>query len=127
MCVQLVWNKDHATASPSAPTPAGALLRAWRQRRHLSQLDVAAYAAVSARHLSFIENGRSRPSREMVLHFAHRLDIPVRDRNHLLLAAGYAPTFSEHKLDEHDMALAHEARKQLLRAYEPYPALAVDR
>jgi len=88
---------------------------------------VAAYAAVSARHLSFIENGRSRPSREMVLHLAHRLDIPVRDRNQLLLAAGYAPTFSEHTLDERDMALAHEALKQLLRAYEPYPALAVDR
>jgi transcriptional regulator with XRE-family HTH domain len=93
----------------------------------LSQLDVAACAAVSARHLSFIENGRSRPSREMVLHLAHRLDIPVRDRNHLLLAAGYAPTFSEHSLHEEDMALVHEALKQLLRAHEPYPALAVDR
>jgi transcriptional regulator with XRE-family HTH domain len=103
------------------------LLRNWRQRRQLTQLDVAARSAVSARHLSFIENGRSRPSREMVLHLAQRLDIPLPDRNHLLLAAGYAPGFSEHALDEHDMAPVRETLERLLRAHEPYPALVADR
>jgi transcriptional regulator with XRE-family HTH domain len=93
----------------------------------LSQLDVASRSAVSARHLSFIENGRSRPSREMVLHLAQRLDIPLRERNRLLLAAGFAPGFSEHSLDERDMAPVREALERLLRAHEPYPALVVDR
>jgi transcriptional regulator with XRE-family HTH domain len=111
----------------STPPTAGALLREWRQRRRLSQLDVAARSAVSARHLSFIENGRSRPSREMVLHLAQRLDVPLRERNRLLLAAGYAPGFSEHSLDERDMAPVREALERLLRAHEPYPALVVDR
>jgi transcriptional regulator with XRE-family HTH domain len=102
-------------------------LREWRQRRHLSQLDVASRSAVSARHLSFIETGRSRPSREMVLHLAQRLDVPLRERNRLLLAAGYAPAFSEHALDEVDMTPVREAIERLLRAHEPYPALVVDR
>jgi transcriptional regulator with XRE-family HTH domain len=114
-------------AAVSATPTAGALLREWRQLRRLSQLDVASRSAVSARHLSFIENGRSRPSREMVLHLAQRLDIPLRERNHLLLAAGYAPGFSEHSLDERDMAPVREAVERLLRAHEPYPALVVDR
>src|SRR5262245_24713690 len=83
-------------------------------------------SAVSARHLSFIENGRSRPSREMVLHLAQRLDIPLRDRNHLLLAAGYAPGFSEHSLDERDVAAVRETLERLLRAQEPYPTLVAD-
>jgi transcriptional regulator with XRE-family HTH domain len=114
-------------AAASAPSTAGPLLRQWRQRRHLSQLDVALRSAVSARHLSFIETGRARPSREMVLHLAERLDIPLRERNRVLLAAGYAPGFSEHSLDERDMTPVREAIERLLRAHEPYPALVVDR
>ena len=111
----------------TAPNTAGTLLREWRQRRRLSQLDVASRSAVSARHLSFIENGRARPSREMVLHLAQRLDVPLRERNRLLLAAGYAPGFSEHALDERDMAPVRAAIDRLLQAHEPYPALVVDR
>jgi transcriptional regulator with XRE-family HTH domain len=111
----------------SAPNSAGLLLREWRQLRHLSQLDVASRSAVSARHLSFVETGRARPSREMVLHLAQRLDVPLRERNRLLLAAGYAPAFSEHALDERDMTPIREAIERLLRAHEPYPALVVDR
>jgi transcriptional regulator with XRE-family HTH domain len=110
----------------SAPSTAGALLRKWRQRRHLTQRDVAARSAVSARHLSFIENGRSRASREMVLHLAQRLDIPLRERNHVLLAAGYAPRFSERSLDERDMTPVRETLERLLRAQEPHPALVAD-
>jgi transcriptional regulator with XRE-family HTH domain len=111
----------------SAPNTAGVLLRQWRQRRRLSQLDVASRSAVSARHLSFIETGRARPSREMVLHLAQRLDVPLRERNRLLLAAGYAPGFSEHSLAEREMTSVRGAVERLLRAHEPYPALVVDR
>jgi transcriptional regulator with XRE-family HTH domain len=78
--------------------PIGLLLREWRERRRLSQLELALGSAVSARHLSFIETGRSRPSREMVLHLAERLEVPLRERNRLLLAAGYAPVFSQRTL-----------------------------
>jgi MmyB-like transcription regulator ligand binding domain len=84
-------------------------------------------SAVSARHLSFIETGRARPSREMVLHLAERLDVPLRERNHLLLAAGFAPVFGERSLDESEMAPVREALERLLSAHEPYPALVVDR
>jgi transcriptional regulator with XRE-family HTH domain len=105
---------------------AGALLREWRQRRNLSQLELATRSAVSARHLSFIETGRARPSREMVLHLAERLDVPLRDRNQLLLAAGYAPAFGERSLDESEMAPVREALERFLSAHEPYPALVVD-
>jgi transcriptional regulator with XRE-family HTH domain len=115
------------TIVAGAPNAAGALLREWRQRRHLSQLDVALRSAVSARHLSFIETGRARPSREMVLHLAQRLDVPLRERNRLLLAAGYAPGFGERSLDEREMAPVREAIERLLLAHEPYPALVVDR
>jgi transcriptional regulator with XRE-family HTH domain len=118
--------REVVAAAASAASGAGALLRRWRERRHLTQLDVAARSAVSARHLSFIENGRSRPSREMVLHLAQRLDIPLCDRNHLLLAAGYAPGFSGDSLDERDMAPVREILERLLRAQEPYPALVAD-
>jgi|SRR5262245_1867607 len=114
-------------AVASAPNPVGVLLREWRQQRRLSQLDVASRSAVSARHLSFIETGRSRPSREMVLHLAQRLDVPLRERNRLLLAAGYAPGFTEHSLDERDMTPVRATIERLLRAHEPYPALVVDR
>jgi transcriptional regulator with XRE-family HTH domain len=114
-------------ALPEGAPSAGALLREWRQRRNLSQLELALRSAVSARHLSFIETGRARPSREMVLHLAERLDVPLRDRNQLLLAAGFAPVFGERLLDESDMAPVREALERFLSAHEPYPALVVDR
>jgi transcriptional regulator with XRE-family HTH domain len=114
-------------AVPEGAPSAGALLREWRQRRNLSQLEVAARSAVSARHLSFIETGRARPSREMVLHLAERLDVPLRDRNQLLLAAGYAPVFGERSLDESEMAPVRQGLERFLSAHEPYPALVVDR
>jgi transcriptional regulator with XRE-family HTH domain len=114
-------------AVPEGAPSTGALLREWRRRRNLSQLELAQRSAVSARHLSFIETGRARPSREMVLHLAERLDVPLRDRNHLLLAAGFAPVFGERSLDEREMAPIREALERFLSAHEPYPALAVDR
>ena len=114
-------------AVPEGAPSAGALLREWRQRRNLSQFELAMRSAVSARHLSFIETGRARPSREMVLHLAERLDMPLRDRNHLLLAAGFAPVFGERSLDESEMAPIREALERFLTAHEPYPALVVDR
>jgi transcriptional regulator with XRE-family HTH domain len=109
------------------PPSAGPLLREWRQRRNLSQLEVAMRSAVSARHLSFIETGRARPSREMVLHLAERLDIPLRERNHLLLAAGFAPVFGERSLDEDEMEPVRAALERFLSAHEPYPAVVLDR
>jgi transcriptional regulator with XRE-family HTH domain len=112
---------------PERAPSAGALLREWRQRRNLSQLELAMRSAVSARHLSFIETGRARPSREMVLHLAERLVVPLRDRNQLLLAAGYAPVFGERSLDESEMAPIRDALDRFMSAHEPYPALVVDR
>ena len=92
------------TAEPLGSRPqVGELLRAWRQRRSLSQLELALEADVSSRHVSFLETGRSRPSRDMVLHLAEHLEIPLRDRNGLLLAAGYAPVYSELDLDDPEM------------------------
>src|SRR5262245_20010714 len=114
-------------AVPERAPSAGALLREWRQRRNLSQLELSLRSAVSVRHLSFIETGRARPSREMVLHLAERLDVPLRERNHLLLAAGFAPLFGERSLDESEMTPVKEALERFLSAHEPYPALAVDR
>jgi transcriptional regulator with XRE-family HTH domain len=105
----------------------GSLLRDWRRRRRLSQLDLSLEAGVSARHLSFVETGRSRPSREMVLHLAERLEVPLRDRNQLLLAAGYAPAYAERGLDAPEMAPVREAVELVLEGHEPYPAAAVDR
>jgi transcriptional regulator with XRE-family HTH domain len=105
---------------------AGALLREWRERRNLTQREVALQSAVSARHLSFIETGRARPSREMVLHLAERLDVPLRERNRLLLAAGFAPAFGEREFEAREMAPMREAVERFLAAHEPYPALAVD-
>jgi transcriptional regulator with XRE-family HTH domain len=106
---------------------AGHLLREWRARRNLSQFQLAAGSAVSARHLSFIETGRSQPSREMVLHLADRLEIPLRERNLLLLAFGYAPVFAERALDDAEMAPVREALERFLAAHEPYPAIVLDR
>jgi transcriptional regulator with XRE-family HTH domain len=105
----------------------GTLLRDWRQRRHLSQLDLALDAGVSARHLSFLETGRSKPSREMVLHLSEQLDVPLRDRNALLLAAGFAPAYEERPIDSPEMAPARDALEKILTGHEPYPAVVVDR
>ena len=106
---------------------AGQLLREWRTRRNLSQLELASGAAVSSRHLSFIETGRARPSREMVLHLAERLEVPLRERNRLLLAAGFAPAYGERPLESEELAPVREALQRFLRAHEPYPALVLDR
>lgn len=105
----------------------GEHLREWRQRRRLSQLDLALEAEISTRHLSFMETGRSLPSREMVLHLAERLDIPLRERNRLLVAAGYAPMFPERSLDAPQLEPARRAIDLVLAGHEPYPALAVNR
>ncbi|MFT4000627.1 MAG: helix-turn-helix transcriptional regulator [Rhizobium sp.] len=102
-------------------------LREWRQRRRLSQLEFALEAEISQRHLSFIESGRALPSREMLMHLAERLGIPLRERNPMLLAAGFAPVFPERKLDDPALAPARRAIDMLLKGHEPFPALAVDR
>jgi transcriptional regulator with XRE-family HTH domain len=107
--------------------PVGAMLRDWRLRRHLSQLELALGSGVSSRHLSFVETGRARPSAEMVLHLAEQLDVPLRDRNQLLLAAGFAPAFAQRELDAPEMGPVRDAIDQVLRGHEPYPALVVDR
>jgi transcriptional regulator with XRE-family HTH domain len=107
--------------------PVGELLREWRQRRRLSQLDLAGEAGVSARHLSFVETGRARPSREMVLHLAEQLEVPLGARNELLTAAGFAPAYRRRDLADPDMAAVRAAVDRVLAAYEPFPALAVDR
>ena len=105
----------------------GDLLREWRQRRRLSQLDLAGEADISTRHLSFVESGRAQPSREMVLHLAERLEVPLRERNVLLVAAGYAPVFRERQLADPALLCARQAIDLVLTGHEPYPALAVDR
>ncbi|WP_399891869.1 helix-turn-helix domain-containing protein [Streptomyces sp. BBFR51] len=104
----------------------GPLLRAWRERRRVSQLELALRADSSARHISFVETGRSRPSEEMVLRLAEHLDVPVRERNALLLAAGYAPHYPETPLDDPALGALREGMERLIRGYEPYPALVVD-
>jgi transcriptional regulator with XRE-family HTH domain len=111
----------------SRTQPLGELLRDWRRRRRMSQLDLASDAGVSARHLSFVETGRARPSRELVLHLAEHLDVPLRARNSLLLAAGYAPAYDQTDLDAPEMRAVRTALGRLLAAHEPYPALVVDR
>ena len=105
----------------------GDLLRDWRQQRRLSQLDLALEAEVSPRHLSFIETGRSRPSRDLVLHLAERLDVPLRERNALLRAAGYAPAYRETQLEAEEMAPVRAAIDKILAGHEPFPAIVVDR
>ncbi|MER5963893.1 helix-turn-helix transcriptional regulator [Streptomyces sp. NPDC002057] len=107
-------------------TGVGPLLRGWREQRRLSQLELALRADSSARHISFVETGRSRPSEEMVLRLAEHLEVPVRERNALLLAAGYAPRYAESPLDAPRLETLREGIEQLLRGYEPYPALVVD-
>lgn len=105
----------------------GGLLREWRQRRRISQLDLALDAGISARHLSFLETGRSQPSREMVVLLAEQLEVPLRERNALLLAAGYAPLYRERGLDDPDFAAIRAAVERILAGHEPFPAIAVDR
>lgn len=105
----------------------GELLRHWRQRRRLSQLDLACDAEISTRHLSFLETGRARPSREMLLRLAEWLDVPLRERNAMLLAAGYAPVFPERPLADPSMEAVRRTIQRLLAGHEPYPAMAVDR
>lgn len=107
--------------------PVGDHLREWRQRRRMSQLDLACEADISTRHLSFLETGRSLPSRDMILHLADRLEIPLRERNMLLVAAGYAPMFPERSLEDPALQAARKAVELLLAGHEPNPALAVDR
>ena len=105
----------------------GEHLRAWRVRRRMSQLDLAVEAEISTRHLSFLETGRSRPSRDMLLRISDRLDVPLRERNHLLLAAGFAPLYPQRDLADPSLEPARAAIDRLLKAHEPYPAIAVDR
>ena len=107
--------------------PLGDQLRDWRRRRRMSQLDLALEAGVSARHLSFLETGRSRPSRDMVLRLCEELEVPLRDRNRLLLAAGFAPAYEERPLEAPEMEPVRRAVAQVLTGHEPFPAAVVDR
>jgi transcriptional regulator with XRE-family HTH domain len=118
---------DEAVQHPITSQPVGHLLREWRTRRRMSQLDLASEADISTRHLSFLETGRSSPSREMLLHLAEQLAIPLRERNVLLVAAGYAPVFPERPLDDPALRAARDTIEQVLKGHEPYPALAIDR
>lgn len=117
-----------ASGRPTTPPDQGVgpLLRAWREQRRVSQLELALRAGSSARHISFVETGRSRPSEEMVLRLAEHLDVPVRERNALLLAAGYAPRYPETPLDDPAMAALREGMERLIQGYEPYPALVMN-
>ncbi|WP_371668268.1 helix-turn-helix transcriptional regulator [Streptomyces sp. NBC_00289] len=115
-----------APVTTSADQGVGPLLRAWRERRRVSQLELALRADSSARHISFVETGRSRPSEEMVLRLAEHLDVPVRERNALLLAAGYAPHYPQTPWEDPALDALREGMERLIRGYEPYPALVVD-
>ena len=116
-----------ARTEPAQPVHIGDHLREWRQRRHLSQLDLAGDAEISTRHLSFVETGRAAPSRDMVLKLAERLEVPLRERNVLLVAAGFAPAFPQRSLDDPALKSARQAIELVLKAQEPNPALAYDR
>jgi transcriptional regulator with XRE-family HTH domain len=115
------------TAPTSSASPIGALLREWRERRRLSQLDLSLQADVSTRHLSFVETGRSRPTPEMIMRLTEQLDVPLRERNTLLLAGGYAPAYPQHGLDEPELESVRAALRQILVGHEPYPAVVVNR
>lgn len=114
-------------ASTTTGPRVGELLRAWRTRRNRSQLDLSVEVGVSTRHLSFVETGRSRPSPELVLAIAEHLDVPLRARNELLLAAGYAPRFDERSLDDPAMDLVRQSLQRMLAAHDPYPGVVIDR
>lgn len=109
------------------PPDVGSILRRWRDRRRLTQLELALDAGISARHLSFVETGRSKPGRAMLLALADRLAIPYRERNEILLAAGYAPAFPERALDDSALAPVRDALDRILDAHNPYPGVAFDR
>jgi len=117
---------EAATIAHSLP-PVGQLLRGWRDARRLSQLELSLEAEVSTRHLSFVETGRAKPSRDMIVRLAEHLDVPLRERNELLLAAGYAPAYAQSGLDEDRLEVVRAAVRQVLAGHEPYPALVVDR
>lgn len=130
----IIVGMNTLTATSSAPAGApslsrtvGDMLREWRQRRRMSQLLLASEAEISTRHLSFVESGRALPSREMVMHLAERLEVPLRARNALLVAAGYAPLYRERQLSDPQLDAAREAIDLVLKGHEPYPAVAVDR
>src|SRR3954467_11820181 len=114
-------------ATASSHEGVGRVLREWRQRRRLTQLELGLESGISTRHLSFVETGRSKPGREMLLRVADQLQIPFRERNHLLLAAGHAPEFPERPLEDPALAPVREALDRILAAHEPYPAVVFDR
>jgi transcriptional regulator with XRE-family HTH domain len=114
------------TRASGAEPGIGSMLREWRQRRRLSQLDLALDAGISARHLSFLETGRSKPSADMVMLLAAELEVPYRDRNRMLLAAGFAPAFRELELADPEMEPVREALQRVLDGHDPYPAVVVD-
>ncbi len=107
--------------------PVGRLLRQWRERRRLSQLELSARAEISTRHLSFVETGRARPTPEMILKLSDHLQVPLRERNQLLLAGGYAPAYPQHGLDAPELASVRDALRLVLTGHEPYPALVINR
>ena len=111
----------------NATRPVGDLIREWRQRRRLSQFDLACDADISTKHLSFLETGRAAPSQDMLLHLADRLAIPLRDRNVMLSAAGFGPSYQERGMTDPDFRPARACIDQVLRLHEPNPALAIDR
>jgi transcriptional regulator with XRE-family HTH domain len=115
------------TGRPLAARPVGELLREWRERRRLSQLDLSIRADISTRHLSFVETGRSRPTPTMILRLTEQLEVPLRERNTLLLAGGYAPAYPQHELDEPELDEVCAALRQVLAGHEPYPAVVVNR
>lgn len=115
------------TATTTNRGGVGSLLRTWRLRRRVSQLDLGIAAGVSTKHVSFIETGRATPSRDMILHLAAQLEVPLRDRNVLLLAAGYAPRYTETSLDAEAMVAVRRALQMVLDHHEPFPAVVVDR
>ena len=110
-----------------AEPPAGRLLREWRQRRRRSQMDLALDVGVSTRHLSFVETGRSRPSAELIVALTQHLDVPLKDRNGVLVAAGYAPRYRRTALDDAAMPHVRQALHRLLDSHDPYPGVAIDR
>lgn len=111
----------------AADRPVGQLLRSWRERRRLSQLELSSRAEISTRHLSFVETGRSRPTPQMILKLTEHLDVPLRERNQLLLAGGYAPAYPEHGLEAPELAGVRAALRQVLTGHEPHPALLINR
>ena len=118
------WNRQRATSNGSA---LGQLLKDWRGRRGFSQLDLALASRTTQRHLSFIESGRAKPSREMILRLAATMNLPLRQQNALMLAAGYAPLWRERDLSAPDLAVVNSALDYMLAQHEPYPAFVIDR